>query len=95
MRRGRFRIWFVGLLALPALVGCLHNSARPYPADPLLLSKRPVASRPESAQPVVVAFQEPRPPTLSEVLVAEAERRNGPVRQFEAMPASRRKDNTP
>jgi len=88
-------MWFVGLLALPALVGCLHNSDRPYPADPLLLSKRPVASQPESAQPVVVAFQEPRAPTLSEVLVAEAERRKGLVREFEAVPASRRKENTP
>jgi hypothetical protein len=61
MRRKVRRAWLPVVGACSLLLGCEHGHASRYPPDPLLLSKKPVESRPEPA-PVAVARHEPPAP---------------------------------
>jgi hypothetical protein len=63
MRRIIGRIWLGAALASGALAGCQASGARPgYLQDPLLVSKKPIVGRPESAATQVAAREPAVPP---------------------------------
>ncbi len=94
----RRRFWWTAAVGgWLALAGCEHAGVRPnYPRDPLLLSRRPVESKAESAK-LAVAQSEPEVPGLPPTAVASAPRERlgvpipnevrGPEGATPAMPA--------
>ena len=76
MRRRLLQLgWILAPLAA-WLSGCQHAPST-IPADPLLVSKKPVLSRPELKPPATVATLEPEVPCGS--VQATAEQRPNPV----------------
>jgi len=77
------------------LLGCASSHTSHYPPDPLLLSKKPIESRPASAAPAVLAQHEPRAPeSLAATLGSGGSDNNAaedrPRRPVPATPASLR-----
>src|SRR5262249_1060849 len=63
MRRSLRRAWLP--VACGLLLGCEHGRTSHYPPDPLLVSKKPVESRPEpGAGPVLAQHEPPSPESL-------------------------------
>jgi hypothetical protein len=57
--------WLSAVVAGTLGAGCgLTSSSRPFPPDPLLLSKRPVEGKAETPAPHQLAFNPPEPPTV-------------------------------
>jgi len=77
MRRSLRRVWLpvVGVWGL--LVGCEHGRDTHYPPDPLLLSKKPVESRPAPGALVAAARHEP--PAPERLALASADTEGGPA----------------
>ena len=72
MRRRTGRIWWT-TVCVGLLTGCGQQHVRPpYPPDPLLVAKKPSAVKPEKAEPVQVAINEPEPPAISDRALASA-----------------------
>jgi hypothetical protein len=77
VRRRWWRRWLAVALGMTFLVGCERAAVRqPYPPDPLFLSRKPVAGKVETAQPVL-ACSEPAVPPLPPAAVASAPRQHG------------------
>ncbi len=70
MRRRLRRAWLVLSGAGGLLLGCEHSHSAHYPPDPLLISKKPIASRPWSGPAPAVARHEP--PTPAGLVLASA-----------------------
>jgi hypothetical protein len=64
MLRNGFRAWLAALMAGGFGIGCGHGNAdRPFPPDPLLLSKHPVTGKADAPPPEQIAFTAPAPPS--------------------------------
>jgi hypothetical protein len=85
--------WLTALVAGGLGAGCGLTSSRPFPPDPLLLSKRPVEGKVEATAPRQFAFNPPDPPAVPDP-AATARQTPAPVepRAVPAVPASRAKD---
>ena len=71
MRAPRTWRWLTALLLGTGLGGCKSSSARPYPPDPLLVSKRPVEVKAKSTPPATVAATAPvTPPSRADLIAA-------------------------
>jgi len=86
--------WLSVVVAGGVASGCgLTSSSRPFPPDPLLLSKRPVEGKAEAPAPHQLAFNPPGPPTVPN---KEATVRQEPApaepRPVPAVPVSRPKE---
>jgi hypothetical protein len=64
MLRTLWRAWLPVVGACGLLSGCEHVSTPRYPPDPLLLSKKPVPSRPEPAAVALARHEPPAPQCL-------------------------------
>ena len=62
MWRSLRRAWLPAIGVGGLLVGCEHSHSARYPPDPLLLSKKPVESRPASGPLLALARHEPPAP---------------------------------
>jgi len=74
--------WLPLVCGCGLLLGCEHSRTTRYPPDPLLLSRKPVESRPEPGQEPALARHEPHPP---QSLLAAVPARNA---QDDATPTS-------
>ena len=70
MRRSRIGRWITALLLGVGVAGCKSSATHSYPSDPLLVSKRPVEVKPQSAPPSRVASAGPVVPPARVDLVA-------------------------
>jgi hypothetical protein len=71
MRRSIWRYW-LALALVAGLCGCERATVKhDYPPDPLLLSRRPLESKPETAT-VDMVYNEPAAPTLPTTALASA-----------------------
>jgi hypothetical protein len=63
MLRNGFRAWLTAIVSGAFALGCGHgNSDRPFPPDPLLLSKHPATGKADAPAPEQTAFTAPAPP---------------------------------
>jgi hypothetical protein len=68
-----FRKWRIASLSSLFLFGCETGSSRhSYPDDPLLVDKKPVETKVESATPPALIVAEPTPPPMPSQAVASA-----------------------
>src|SRR4051794_25671395 len=69
--------WRMGLAALVGglVLGCEHEAGTRYPPGPLLVSKKPVEGKVESAAPVLLARSEPTTPSLPPLALAKSDTR--------------------
>jgi hypothetical protein len=78
MGRSLRRAWLP--VACGLLLGCEHGRTSHYPPDPLLVSKKPVETRPEAGAGLALAQHEPPPPeSLFTSLAARDAARNSAV----------------
>jgi hypothetical protein len=87
MRRSLRRAWLPVVGACGLLAGCEHGSGARYPSDPLLLSKRPVESRPAPGPLSAVARHEPPAPEHLAPALASADTEGGPREPARLSPA--------
>jgi hypothetical protein len=74
MRPSRIGRWFTALLLGTGLAGCKSSAPPSYPSDPLLVSKRPVEVKPQSAPPARVASADfVAPPSRVDLVAARTE----------------------
>jgi hypothetical protein len=66
-----WRAWLVATLLGRVALGCQSTG---LPQDPLLVSKKPVESKPELSPPVVIAYSEPSVPQEPSVALARRSR---------------------
>jgi hypothetical protein len=79
MRRSRIGRWFTALLLGAGLAGCRSSATHSYPSDPLLVSKRPVEVKPQSAPPSRVASADAVvPPARGDLIAFHIEPPRGP-----------------
>jgi hypothetical protein len=64
-------IWLAAVCGGGLILGC-GPVRPPYPDDPLLLAKKPVAGKAADSGPVSIASPEPDPPELSPRVLASA-----------------------
>jgi hypothetical protein len=64
-------IWLTAVCGGGLILGC-GPVRPPYPDDPLLLAKKPVAGKAAASEPVRLASAEPAPPELSPTEMASA-----------------------
>jgi hypothetical protein len=86
------RLWLPVVGACGLLLGCGHDRGEHYPSDPLLVSKKPITSRPPADRGLTLARREPPAPTDVDpgVHIADAAgSHSGPT-----IPASLRRDAT-
>jgi hypothetical protein len=65
-----WRGWQIGLAGLLGCLGC-QLSEQGIPRDPLFVSRKPVAAKPELTAPVTIAFAEPVMPVDPVVALAK------------------------
>ena len=84
MRRKSLRTCLVAGLSGPLLWGCASGPGRhPFPPDPLLLDRKPLQGKAETAGPRLVAQAEPAPPALPPLALASA----APPFELQLLPA--------
>jgi hypothetical protein len=83
------RAWLAALMAGGFGAGCGHSNAdRPFPPDPLLLSKQPIAGKAEVPPPAQVAFTAPAPPSVPASGAVAAEQKSDTHRPEAVVPVS-------
>ena len=71
MRPSHVGRWFTALVLGTGLAGCKGPATPSYPPDPLLVSKRPVEVKPQSAPPTRVALADlVVPPSRADLIAA-------------------------
>lgn len=72
MRRKLAHSWLAAALGGALFLGCQSAERNPYQADPLIVTKKPIESKPAEAEPVRVVMVEPTAPPLPPVALAAA-----------------------
>jgi hypothetical protein len=94
MRRSLRHVGFLAVGACGLLLGCEHSRGSHYPPDPLLLGRKPVASKPGTASAPAVALREPpAPEDLATVLASVPPEETKQREPIPAMPASLQRDD--
>jgi hypothetical protein len=89
MLRKGIRAWLAALVAGGFGVGCGHgNVNRPFPPDPLLLSKHPVTGKADGSPSDQVAFTAPAPPPPPSTTVIAAEQKPDALHPTAVIPVS-------
>ena len=88
MRRILGRACLPLVAACACLPGCANNPPSHSPPDPLLLSRKPIESRPAIAAPALYAQHEPRAPESLDASLADANDKTAEDQQHRLVPAT-------